>query len=169
MRVGRIVLAIAVSALLWPTAGAAGSPGSGAADADGFCLIEKEDVVLEGAAVETFHEETSDLAVVNQTVVSTPKGPADEPIIFAAARLEADRLCAKLSFEHAPVEVEMEGVDMREVSISGRVMELTYDSGQAGRLTLWISLKSALELLPELGDAMDERSANATRTATSGP
>jgi hypothetical protein len=154
-----VAVVLAPVALAGPgtgSAGAADSLASNWTEVDDaterpICLIEKRDLTLTDPTLEVRRQEGTPFETRNlSTSPRLPDREDGEPLIFENDRTETDRLCATLSFEYAPIKVILEDVTLHNQSIVGRQIEQRFEAGRSDRLVLYVTLESALDLLPEI-------------------
>jgi len=133
------------------------------------CLVEREDLTLRNVSMAVRHQEGTPFTTSNLTTSArVPDREDGEPIAFSNDRSDVGRLCATFSLEHAPVKVIMNDVTLYDQRIVGRGIEQSFDVGRSERLVLYLTLSSAISLLPELLTATSNDSVAPPSTTPNG-
>ncbi len=135
---------------------------------DALCLISKTDYSISNTSIEVT-QQTSDPLIVSNMYIESHQFEDKDWIIYDTAYIHAEELCAQLSVtEPGAVKVTLEGVEIHDLSVRGPASELGFTYGESDEIVLWISMKSALKLLPSLigSSAVDPPNSSTTNATT---
>lgn len=122
----------------------------GRATADSsFCLLTRTNITLHNASMEVKKQIAEGLTMFNQTV-ETSAPETKDTFTFFQEKVHAEELCSTLDVSPTFVKVILTNVSLWNVSITGPATSVSFDRGHASEITLWVTLLSAVKLLPDL-------------------